>query len=561
MKTLCRLALGISVVLVLSLVAAGRGQGAEMAGTALHDGRHDDHEGGGRCREDDDCDDGNPCTKDTCHRKSGKKRGTCAFKPRDTRHGRPIVCDDGSACTQSDSCQAGICTGTNPVACAASDQCHVAGTCDPATGACSDPAAADGTACNDTDACTRSDSCQLGACMGADAVACSASDQCHVAGTCDPASGACSDPAAPDGTACTDTVTCSGADVCDAGECGHNGNPRTAIVFASGRDHPAFGQNRLEIYLMDGAFTNPRGLTVTEPPNTYADSMPSLSPDGKGRIVFDSNRLRVPPERLNTSDLFLMKDDGSLQTFLVRGSSATWSPDSQSIAFHRSRSGTGQPDPRIPDLGAPTTDSDIFVAKVCDLVAGLPPTNLTESAEEIVLIDDDASWSPDGQKILWTAHNPNVPNYDPLVRPSQDIWVMNADGSGRANLTNSDGLEERSPSWSPDGTLIAYMCRIGLQPDGATNPNPTFEICVMNADGSGLPRRLTVNTVPDGTPTWSPDGTQILFNRLVTPPLGNQQLFIMNADGSGQARVTPEPPEGFDGFNLFGSFGQIKDAP
>ena len=134
-------------------------------------------------------------------------------------------------------------------------------------------------------------------------------------------------------------------DVCDAGVCGHNGNPRTVIVFASGRDHPADGQLRLEIYLMDGDFTNPQRLTV----NANADSMPTLSPDGKGRIIFDSNRLRIPGvDRLNTSDLFLMKDDGSLQTFLVRGSSATWSPDSQSIAFHRSASGTGQPDPGSP---------------------------------------------------------------------------------------------------------------------------------------------------------------------------------------------------------------------
>jgi Tol biopolymer transport system component len=83
----------------------------------------------------------------------------------------------------------------------------------------------------------------------------------------------------------------------------------------------------------------------------------------------------------------------------------------------------------------------------------------------------------------------------------------------------------------------------------------------MNADGSDVPRRLTNNNVPDATPTWSPDGTKILFNRLVTPPAGNQQLFIMNADGSDQRRLTLEPPEGFDGFNLFGSFGVIKDAP
>jgi TolB protein len=180
---------------------------------------------------------------------------------------------------------------------------------------------------------------------------------------------------------------------------------------------------------------------------------------------------------------------------------------------------------------------------VCDLLAGVPPTNITNSPGEI---DDDASWSPDGQKIAWTAHDVGD---DPLVIPSQEIYLMNADGSGRVNLTNSVGVEERGPAWSPDGTRIAYMCRVGLPP--APGGNPTFEICVMNADGSGV-TRLTDNTLPDGTPTWSPDGTKIVFNRAVPPP--NQQLFIMNADGSGLQTQLTFPP----GFNLFASFGEIK---
>src|SRR5205823_13622723 len=70
-------------------------------------------------------------------------------------------CNDGDLCTQGDTCQAGTCTG-NPVVCTAQDQCHVAGTCDPATGLCSNPAKADGTGCNDGDPCTPADTCQDG---------------------------------------------------------------------------------------------------------------------------------------------------------------------------------------------------------------------------------------------------------------------------------------------------------------------------------------------------------------------------------------------------------------
>src|SRR5262249_28335058 len=53
-----------------------------------------------------------------------------------------------------------------PVICTAQDQCHVGGTCNPATGACSTPNAPDGTACNDGNACTDSDVCTGGQCVG-----------------------------------------------------------------------------------------------------------------------------------------------------------------------------------------------------------------------------------------------------------------------------------------------------------------------------------------------------------------------------------------------------------
>ncbi len=128
-------------------------------------------------------------------------------------------CNDGNACTRSDTCQAGACVGANPVTCAASDQCHVAGTCNPANGTCSNPNAADNTACNDGNRCTQSDTCHGGACVGANPVTCSASDQCHVAGICNPGTGACSNPAKPDGTTCNDGNAATFNDNCQSGIC------------------------------------------------------------------------------------------------------------------------------------------------------------------------------------------------------------------------------------------------------------------------------------------------------------------------------------------------------
>jgi hypothetical protein len=75
-------------------------------------------------------------------------------------------CSDGNACTQTDTCQSGTCAGANPVICTASDPCHAVGLCDPGTGVCSNPAAPDGTACNDGDVSTCGDACTGAVCAG-----------------------------------------------------------------------------------------------------------------------------------------------------------------------------------------------------------------------------------------------------------------------------------------------------------------------------------------------------------------------------------------------------------
>ena len=301
----------------------------------------------------------------------------------------------------------------------------------------------------------------------------------------------------------------------------------STIALTSTRDNPtANPQLGAEIYVMNPDGTEPRRLTD----NADGDAFPALSPDGK-KIVFDSNRNRTATELLNTSDLFLMKTDGREQTFLVRGSSATWSPGSKRIAFHASASGTGLP--IKPDPGAATSDSDIFVARVGDLLDGLAtPTNLTTTSGEI---EDDPDWSPDGERIIFTSHPASD---DPQFSNQAEIYAINADGSGRAQLTDN-AYEERAPSWSPDGTHIVFGCRI----EGGTTD---FEICLMNADGTGVVQ-LTANAAGDLTATWSPDGTKLLFHRI--PPF---ELWVMNADGTNQTQLTNTP-----GVNGFANWGEL----
>ena len=138
--------------------------------------------------------------------------------------------DDDDADAEIDLCAGVVCT--------AIDQCHEAGTCDPATGVCSNPPKPDRAACDDGNACTRVDYCEAAVCIGTSPVSCTAIDQCHEAGTCDPATGVCSKPQKPNGTACNDGNACTLNDVCQAGVCLGTGCPLTLL--SEGFDGAAF---------------------------------------------------------------------------------------------------------------------------------------------------------------------------------------------------------------------------------------------------------------------------------------------------------------------------------
>src|SRR5438094_879279 len=77
-------------------------------------------------------------------------------------------------------CPAGTipCKGVCIPVCTASDQCHVAGVCNPVTGQCTNPIAPNNTPCNDNNLCTQTDTCQNGTCVGSNPVQCTALDQC-----------------------------------------------------------------------------------------------------------------------------------------------------------------------------------------------------------------------------------------------------------------------------------------------------------------------------------------------------------------------------------------------
>jgi TolB protein len=317
--------------------------------------------------------------------------------------------------------------------------------------------------------------------------------------------------------------------------------PISTVAFISSRYDPALKSPAwllaAEIYLMNGDGTNVRRITH----NTTGEGFPALSPDSK-RIVFESNRLRKESDPINWASLFVINVDGSGEVSLVPGNSATWSRDSKSIAFHASASGTGKPITGLP--GAASNDSDIFILNLDDFLSRKSPAkNITNNP---AAVDDDPDWSPDGKKIAFTSHAVTDDQTNPVTA---EIYVIDPNGKGKPTRLTNNTEEERAPDWSPDGKLIAYMCRKGEAPEGRSIG--TFEICIMNADGSGQ-KRITNNRVAELTVAWSPDGKQIIFHRAVGGA-GQYQLFTINADGTGEKQITFPP-----GFNGFPSWGRAK---
>jgi Tol biopolymer transport system component len=166
------------------------------------------------------------------------------------------------------------------------------------------------------------------------------------------------------------------------------------------------------------------------------------------------------------------------------------------------------------------------------------PINITNTPG---YIEDDADWSPDGLKIVFTRHlvSDNQMNSSTAEICVLDLETPDAEPQCLLGpLTNSE--EERAPAWSPDGIQIAYMCR---------DPNDIFDICVMNADGTDQ-MHLTTDSLFEGTPSWSPDGKSILFGR---GPTLSADLFVINLEDGTVTPVTDTAER----TNLFPHWGEL----
>jgi Tol biopolymer transport system component len=218
-----------------------------------------------------------------------------------------------------------------------------------------------------------------------------------------------------------------------------------------------------DIYLVDDSTGETQNLTNSP---DIIESLPSWSPDGK-KIAFVVSH---PPY----FDISLMDADGTNQTKLVSEcgilEEIAWSPSGKKLSYTWYSEDIQTPEGICRDIC------------IVDINDG-SRINLTDSPE---YDDRDCSWSPDGTKIVFSSRRQVT-----IV----NIYIMNIDGSQLCQLTT--GYDDSYlPSWSPDGKKIVYTCSVS-QPDRE-------DIYVMDADGSNIINLTNTPGIADFLPVWSP---------------------------------------------------------
>lgn len=231
---------------------------------------------------------------------------------------------------------------------------------------------------------------------------------------------------------------------------------------------------------------------------------PNWSPNGQ-QIVFESTKD-------GKFAIYTIRKDGTDLRKLTGGEAndeqPRWSPDGRQIVFISDRSG---------DLRLYIMKSDGTLQR------RLSGTEDTDYLPE---------FSPKGEMVAFQSRPEKA-----MI--AHDIYIIRTDGTGRTRLTG-EGTDDMSPRWSPDGAKILFSRAVvtqkywrELSKEDAAAMKRSEEIFLMNRDGSNL-QNLTNNNVPDYAAEWSKNGQTIYF---ISERDGSPNIYAMQSDGSKVRKV------------------------
>ncbi|CEO99221.1 hypothetical protein PBRA_001127 [Plasmodiophora brassicae] len=154
--------------------------------------------------------------------------------------------------------------------------------------------------------------------------------------------------------------------------------------------------------------------------------------------------------------------------------------------------------------------------------AGVYSMSITSSGPLKTIVNDNSRAFVNLPGSCWSAHGTITLAADGAT--TDEVSVVNSDGSGYHQVTNHNGASYIEPSFSSDANRIVFESSIS---------STSAEIWMVNSDGTGL-KRLTSGS-QDRQPNWSPKGDKILFQRFTN----DWAIYTMNTDGSSITRVTP----------------------
>ncbi len=281
-----------------------------------------------------------------------------------------------------------------------------------------------------------------------------------------------------------------------------------------------------QIWVADADGSNRTAISNVVVPLTL-NSDPAWSPDGtriawSGKIgdiqaIYTADTDGNNLVRMSTPSRF------EVDTEPLDNRSPVWSPDGSQIAWSGKLTPAG---------GLSTTD--IYVARADGIE---PKTNLSSPPGlEGLKTNLMPAWSPDGTEIAWSAVD--------IFSGLRDIYRVQSNGTGTRPAVSGGGvssgpIENVSPTWSPDGTRIAWSGQAQTGPAAGT-----YEVFTADVDGAnrvefavdGPP--LSGDPFRNFSPAWSPDGLTLAWAGTATGDLLDSDIYIASADTSDRIEIS-----------------------